>query len=910
MATILVVDDRPTNREFLVTLFGYANHRCLEAKDGAEALTLARSERPDLIVTDLLMPTMDGHEFVQHLRSDPALAAMKVIFYSATYTVPEARAMAEDCGVRTVLPKPSDPEVILDAVNREMGLVSPTAPRPHPRMETVDLTHALEATANVDPSLEAAITDLRSTAHLLEEIAQGGEALVGKHGELRPLSERLSANLARLRKATSRRVAIDDLCVRLLSERHPAPMIELFTHAAGKILDAPRASVCVLDGREEQIVHLTARGGLDPLALRAAALDRSSLPGSLLLAREPVRISTNRRLRTPSPPEAFGDGSFLGLAIRTGSQLHGWICLGRAANEADFDAEEERIARSLAARLAVVYENAMLYDTVQRHAARLQAATGERERSRARVIESEQRFRQIAESIKEVFWLTDPAKNEMLYISPAYEEIWGRRAESLYTSPRGWLEAIHPDDQARVAHAIETRQREGTYDEEYRIIRPDGSVRWISDKAFPVVDAAGAVDRLAGVAEDITARREAQAEVSRINRALTMLSNCNEALIRAEMEESLLDSICRIAVEKGGYRSARVGFARHDDRKSIEILAHAGHFPDFLHQMPLSWATDRADGHGPASRAIQSGEPVLVGSLAEEPELRERERDIRAADLGPAIYLPLKDGQGAFGILALQAPSGIRVGEDEIRLLVELADDLAFGITSIRARKDRERAEAALAASLKEKEALLREVHHRVKNNMQVITSLLRLESNRLDHPITRSVLRDMQNRIQAMAALHETLYRSGNFAQVDLADYLRRVVAHLKRSLVPTPGQISFLLELEPIIVDLDRAIPCGLVLNELASNSVKHAFPEGRLGEVWIDLRRVDPATVGLSVRDNGAGLPADWEARVERSLGVQLVTDLARQLGGRLAIGPDARFEITFPAEFQTRPALPRV
>ena len=108
---------------------------------------------------------------------------------------------------------------------------------------------------------------------------------------------------------------------------------------------------------------------------------------------------------------------------------------------------------------------------------------------------------------------------------------------------------------------------------------------------------------------------------------------------------------------------------------------------------------------------------------------------------------------------------------------------------------------------------------------------------------------------------------------------------------------------------VDLDRAIPCGLVLNELASNSVKHAFPEGRLGEVWIDLRRVDPATIGLSVRDNGAGLPADWETRVERSLGVQLVTDLARQLGGRLAIGPDARFEITFPAEFQTRPALPR-
>ena len=97
-----------------MTLFGYASHRCLEARDGAEALGLARSEQPDLIVTDLLMPTMDGHEFVRQLRSDPDLAPMKVIFYSATYTVPQARAMAASCGVATVLPKPSDPEVILD----------------------------------------------------------------------------------------------------------------------------------------------------------------------------------------------------------------------------------------------------------------------------------------------------------------------------------------------------------------------------------------------------------------------------------------------------------------------------------------------------------------------------------------------------------------------------------------------------------------------------------------------------------------------------------------------------------------------------------------------------------------------------------------------------------------------------
>ncbi len=904
MATILVVDDRPTNREFLATLFGYANHRCVQARDGAEALALARSEKPDLIVTDLLMPTMDGHEFVRRLRSDPDLAPMKVIFYSATYTVPEARAMAESCAVKTVLPKPSDPEVILDAVNRELGLAPSASSRPQPRLDTIDLTRAIESAMGVDASLEACIAELRSTAHLLEEMAQGGEFPGREHGELRPLSERLSANLGRLRKATTRRVSIDDLCVRLLSERHPSPMVDLFTHAAGRILDAPLASVCVLNGQEADIVHLSARG-LDAGALRAAALDRVRLPGALLQARDPVRISSRRTSPSLSPPESFGGGHFLGLPIRTSGQLHGWMCFGRRAGETDFDDEDERIAVSLAARLAVVYENAMLFDTVQRHAARLQVATGERERSRTRLMESEERFRQIAESIKEVFWLTDPSKNEMLYISPAYEEIWGRRADSLYVSPRGWLDAVHPEDAERVRHAMETKQREGTYHEEYRIVRPDGSIRWVSDKAFPVRDSLGSVYRIAGVAEDITVRREGEAEIARINRALTMLSNCNEALIRADEEAALLHSICRLVVNIGGYRSARVGFALDDDRKSIEIRARAGTLPEFLSRMPLSWAADRRDGQGPASRAIQSGLPVVIESLAEEPELRDHGPELQAAGLGRGVYLPLRGESGAFGVLALQVPEGIRVGNDEIRLLVELADDLAFGIASIRSRRNREKAERALAASLREKEALLREVHHRVKNNMQVITSLLRLESNRAGHSATRSVLRDMQNRILAMAALHETLYRSGNFSQVNLADYLSGVVRQMGRSLVVTPGQISFLLDLDPVVVDMERAIPCGLVLNELASNCLKHAFPDGRLGTVWIDLHASGSDLVSLRVRDNGLGLADDWSLRMERSLGLQLASDLSRQLGGRLEIGPGSQFEMVFQSGSATGP-----
>jgi len=140
--------------------------------------------------------------------------------------------------------------------------------------------------------------------------------------------------------------------------------------------------------------------------------------------------------------------------------------------------------------------------------------------------ETELRFRQVTENIREVFWLSDPEKNEFLYVSPAYETIWGRSAQALYSSARDWVEAIHQDDRGRVLEAAQTRQTAWEYDEEYRIVRPDGSVRWIRDRAFPVHDGAGRVIRVAGVAEDITERKRAADELRESERRYgTMLQN-------------------------------------------------------------------------------------------------------------------------------------------------------------------------------------------------------------------------------------------------------------------------------------------------------------------------------------------------------------------------------------------------
>ena len=137
----------------------------------------------------------------------------------------------------------------------------------------------------------------------------------------------------------------------------------------------------------------------------------------------------------------------------------------------------------------------------------------ERKRAEEALRDSEERFRQLAENIQEVFWIADPGKNQMLYISPAYEKIWGRTRELLYTSPRNWLDAIHPEDREGILQAALTEQVQGTYNEQYRIVQPDGSIRWIHDRAFPVRNADGKALRVVGLAGDITERIQLETQL-------------------------------------------------------------------------------------------------------------------------------------------------------------------------------------------------------------------------------------------------------------------------------------------------------------------------------------------------------------------------------------------------------------
>lgn len=205
---------------------------------------------------------------------------------------------------------------------------------------------------------------------------------------------------------------------------------------------------------------------------------------------------------------------------------------------------------------------------------------------------------------------------------------------------------------------------------------------------------------------------------------------------------------------------------------------------------------------------------------------------------------------------------------------------------------ERKNAEEKLQTSLKEKVALLNEVHHRVKNNLQVITSLLRLEAGRSSQgetkTKTKTVLSDMQGRIRSMALLHESLYRSGTFAAVDLSAYIKQISTQAYRSFVNLNATVRLQVDVDSVQLGMDQATPCGLLVNELISNCFKHAFPEGQSGLVQISLKLLPNSNqIKLSVMDTGIGLPKNFEERRNHSLGLQLVSDLTKQIGGVLTI-----------------------
>jgi PAS domain S-box-containing protein len=226
----------------------------------------------------------------------------------------------------------------------------------------------------------------------------------------------------------------------------------------------------------------------------------------------------------------------------------------------------------------------------------------------------------------------------------------------------------------------------------------------------------------------------------------------------------------------------------------------------------------------------------------------------------------------------------IRDGEGQPILVQGVAFDIS----------EAKRVEDLVRASLREKETLLKEIHHRVKNNLQVTSSLLKLQADRIADPAAQRALQDSQDRIRSMALVHEMLYRSRELSKIDLSEYVRDLSRQLMRSHDMHRGQVKIETALERVHLPVDLAVPCGLLLNEIVSNALKHAFPEDRPGLIRIELQALGE-DYRLRVLDDGVGMPAELDIDRCPTLGLKLIRTLSEQIDGRLAIRSSAGTEI---------------
>jgi two-component sensor histidine kinase len=300
----------------------------------------------------------------------------------------------------------------------------------------------------------------------------------------------------------------------------------------------------------------------------------------------------------------------------------------------------------------------------------------------------------------------------------------------------------------------------------------------------------------------------------------------------------------------------------------------------------------------PSSRDI----PVMFISAATETAERVRGLEMGAVDF---ISKPIQREE-------LRARVRTHLELHRLRAQSEqFADDLKRANQRLQEElAERKLADEALESSLREKGALLKEVHHRVKNNLALIISLMRLEAGRSEQPETQAVLQEMQARIHSVVLLNEALYRTESYAQVKLADYLGKIATHLFQAQTAHTGAVRLVLDLGPVEVATGQAIPCALIVNELITNSLKHAFAGGRSGEIRVGLKQEADETIRLRVSDTGVGLPQDFVGKQRDSLGLHLVSDLTKQLRGTLEIGDGASFTVTFsPQPNPITGAVPR-
>ncbi|MBI3838259.1 MAG: PAS domain-containing protein [Planctomycetia bacterium] len=528
----------------------------------------------------------------------------------------------------------------------------------------------------------------------------------------------------------------------------------------------------------------------------------------------------------------------------------------------------------------------------------------ERKRAERQLRDSEERFRQMAEHIGDVFWIYDSTLSRVSYVSPAYEKIWGRTRESLLISPQSWTEAIHPDDRDRVIEAAGKIYTHATYDETYRIVRPDGSIRWIRSRAFPVYDMAGKVIRLAGIAEDITDSKQTEEELRHYAQRLETASEIDRAILAARSAQEIAQAV-----------ASRIRRLVPCQRASVVTF-------DFAAGQALLLAVS-VDGES----HLSCGECVPIDAFGDMRDLRSGRARIAQdflalSDRPPAVQAILKEGirsgivspillqNGLIGSLNLGHEQPGAFSQEHVEMAREIADRVAVALQDARlfeqVRNGQERLRALSGQLMKaqedERRRISRELHDEVGQALTVTkVSLQSLTQAAADLAAAAQLTTTtVEHVVQQVRNLSHDL-RPPMLDDLGLVAALR---SHLDRQAQVAGFSIHF--ELEPIASGVSPEIEtaCFRVAQEAMTNIVRHA----RAHHVRIGLRQCE-TDLQLLIHDDGVGFDvaaARQRAARGESLGLLGMDERVAILGGEIDIKSVRDHGTEVRARFPMHPA----
>ncbi len=509
------------------------------------------------------------------------------------------------------------------------------------------------------------------------------------------------------------------------------------------------------------------------------------------------------------------------------------------------------------------------------------------------------------------------ANREGVFIqsNPAFQELFGYTEEELHQL--SFSDLIDPDDQAesfQLFQELLCGQRTH-FNLEKRYLRKDGCLVWGNLSASVVCDRTGFPQYVLAMIQSISESQQTPLNLQeahlhlekrvteqtteleqankQLNQEITERQTAQEALkVRHEFLQTLIDIYPSTVFAKGSF--AVVTDATTLEAMASELKQTKEQLRAVLDAMPgfVSWINSEGKYLGVnqyMADAFNLPSDAFVGKelafLKNSPGFAQFMTQFLAgsAQTDHQIVEVQVNGSTRHYLIAAQ-----KYHQDS------LAVSVGIDITECKL------AEAQIQASLQEKEVLLQEIHHRVKNNLQVISSLLDLQSQQIKEQAMLEVFRESQNRVKSMALVHEKLYQSQDFARINFAEYTQSLISYLLKAYDLNAGQINLEIAIDDITLNIDTAIPCGLIINELVSNAIKYAFPDKISGTIRINMYANIDDELTLVVEDNGVGFPCDWDFKTTQSLGIQLVNVLTKQLRGSIQLdrSSGSRFRVVFP------------